>query len=367
MLGSTGLGEILSATKFYIALLLLLLLLAGAGLSSGDWVRLFSFVAWAGLLQFPFALVQRFVFAARKVRSAEWDAVVGSFPGNAEGGGASAGMGVFLVLASVMGLALFRGRQMSKWIVAALFGVSVVTIMLAEVKAVVLLIPIAAALYFRAELMRSPGKVLAASLAASLVMGAVLVVYTKFQYAESAQSLTKSDKPKTPLEAISNQLDADRQSRFTGEPSRLASLRIWWDAVPAERDWQHLMLGYGPGATQFSRLGGPGVLFPKYPFRLDQTSLTLLLWEAGVAGLLAVVALISGAAHTAARLSRQATIPEVHRHLLHGVSVCLWLYLLTLPYKSFLFVTAPSQVLFAAMVVYATFWRLSARPPRRLP
>jgi hypothetical protein len=357
------LGELLNAPRYYLVGVPLILLLAKGALDEQGFERMFRFLLYVGLAQLPVALVQYFVFAARKVKSAEWDAVIGTFPGNAEGGGASAGMGVFLLTAFVIALCLWRRDQLKTRMVVAVTGACILTVAIAEVKAVVLLIPVAAGLVYFGEVRRHPWQSLLAVLLSVVLMGALLTVYSKLHYADQANSLNASNAPRSPLEAIKNQFDPEREGKWTNTMGRVAGFVDWWNQNAGRGDAPHALFGYGASATQANNVG-VGELVPRYRYPLDQTSTGMLLWETGLVGHALLVVALLVAALTANRLSKRQDIPVVHQALLHAAGVALALHVLTLPYKSFVFTTAPNQVLLALLLGYVAFWAGRSAPQR---
>lgn len=355
-------GDWTAFLRLYVLVLPLVVLAAVGGLDERHWKYLWFFYVFASLAQLPVALTQQLVFASRQVRSADWDAVVGTFPGQAEGGGASAAMGVYLVVAVVFALMLARHGQL-RWRWAALVtGCALVTIAVAEVKAVVLLIGLAVLLVFVDQIRRRPGWFVAALVGASLAITGLMAVYTRIHY-EDRVVMGRLDAPRTPLEAIQNQLDPSRASIYTGELSRAAALGHWWDVNVGRGHWRDALLGHGAGATQFSRFN-VGELVGRYRHALNQTSASVLLWEVGLIGFALLGAGLLTLAATAVRLAGRLHDRPLHQALLRAAGLSLLLFTLTLPYKSFIFGTAPSQVLLALLLGYVAhahrLWGTSA-------
>jgi hypothetical protein len=355
VIDSPRLGEIINAPRYYLIGVPLLLLLAGGAFSPDNFERAWRYLVWLGLLQLPVALVQYFIFAKRNIRSAAWDAVVGTFPGNSEGGGASAGMGVFLITAFVVALSLWRrGHLKARYMVAMCVG-AILTVALAEVKAVVLLIPVAAGLLFFKELRRKPWQALLALGLSVVLMFGLLTFYAQVQYADRAAAWSVGTAPRSPLESIKNQFDPDTVGKWTPTMGRMAALVDWWDQNVKAGDVQHALFGYGAAATQANKIG-VGELTSRFRYQLDYTSSVMLLWETGIMGHAFLLIGMLVAAATASRLSKAPGVPDVHQAILHATAVALVIHAITLPYRSFVLVTAPNQILLVLMLGYAAFW-----------
>lgn len=352
---SPRLGEVINSPRYYLIGVPLLLLLAGGAFNPDNFERAWRLIIWLGLLQLPVALIQYFVFAKRNIRSAAWDAVVGTFPGNSEGGGASAGMGVFLITAFVVALSMWRRGHLKTRYMAAMCISAVATVALAEVKAVVLLIPVAAALIFYKELLRKPWQALFALLLSVVLMFGLLTFYTNVQYADRASSWSVTSAPRSPLEAIKNQLDPDNVGKWTPSMGRVAALVDWWEQNVKMGDVHHSLFGYGASATQANKIG-MGELVYKFRYPLDYTTTAMLLWETGIVGHSLLLIGLLVASGTASRLAKSSEVPELHQAILHAVAVALIIHAITLPYRSFVMITAPNQVLLMLLLGYAAFW-----------
>lgn len=360
LINGAGAGVLINATRSYLTIVGPMLLLGLGVLTASSLGTVWRFLAWVAVLQLPVGLIQ---FAFFRVKTtAAWDAVVGTFPGEADGGGASAGMGVFLVTMSVFAVALWRrGLLQLRWVVLA--GLSTTMMLgLAEVKAAVLMIPVAIGLLYARELLRRPWQTLVALLIGLAVTGALLYGYSRVHYASAASSLDARERPMTPIEAIGNQLNPERIT-WNGTPSRMAAFRDWGERVLINGDWQHALFGHGMASTLSTRLGR-GDLVGRYGYALDQTSTGVLLWEVGLVGHGLLALALSLAAWRAHRLWRDPRMPVLHQALMHAASVAIVLQLISLPYKSFAIKTAPSQMLLALLLGFVIFWHreLQRRP-----
>lgn len=348
-------GETFNAFRSYLAYLPLMFLLMMGVWQAGAFANAWKAMLAVGLLQLPVAAYQHFVVAPKSSHSAQLDAVVGTFPGNAEGGGANAAMGVFVVICMIFALALWRRGMFKTWQAIGIVLAGIGTIGLAEVKAVVLLIPLAIGMLFYRELARRPLTVALAFVVGVLLSAGLLYTYNQLHYEERRAELSTTDKPESPIEAIQNQLNPDRETKYTNTPSRAAALKDWWERNVGREDVQHSLFGHGVGSTQATRFG-TGELTKTIFYTLDQTSTAMLLWEVGIVGHLLLVVTLLSAARTASTVSRAAVVPVMHQAFLHATSVTLVLFTITLPYKSFALKTSPSQILLMLLLGYTGFW-----------
>lgn len=348
-------GDWLGYVRYYLVIVPLVYLLARGAFDRVHWRWIWRFYVFSALAQAPVAILQNRVFAARQVRSAEWDAVVGTFPGQAEGGGASAAMGTYLVIAIVFALCLWRARALRGIWVLAVLGAALTTLAFAEVKAVVLLIAIAVLMVFADQFRREPARAVVSVLVAGLLSAGLLSLYNRVHYGNQV-TMGQLTAPRSAMEAIRNQLDPDRESFYTGEMGRVASFVDWWRVNATLPTWPDALIGHGASSTQVSRIN-VGELAPQSRHPLNQTSTGVLLWETGIVGHLLLAAGMLAAAGMAWRLQRSHVDDPEHQALLRAAAVSLVLLAMTLPYKSFLFSTAPSQVLFAMLLGYVAWAR----------
>jgi hypothetical protein len=353
---SPRLSELITAARSYLAYWSVLFAI-GIGLVREQHIQaMWKFLLAMALLQLPVTFYQHFFVSKSSMRIASWDAVVGTFPGNPEGGGASAGMGVFILIMVVWVLAMWRRKMLRGYWVTAIVLSTVVTMALAEIKAVVLLIPVAVAMVFYKEVLQRPLQSFAALLVGAAMVAGLLAGYQALYY-DKGFTLAKNSSD-SPLESIQNQLNPSRVLETENgliQMSRAALMADWWQRNVTKGDFEHALLGYGVGATSTSRLG-PGELVGKYPFAIDMTTTTILLWETGLAGhaLLALALLM--AARSAARSSKDPRVPIAHQAALQAVSIGLILLTATMAYKNFILRTSPSQFLLVFMLGQTLYW-----------
>jgi hypothetical protein len=328
---------------------------------------------WKALLlfatfQFPMAAYQ-YLFVAQKRATGEiqstgappWDAVIGTFPGTDIGGGNSAAMGFFVLSMLLLSVALWREKRLSTGRALTVVMCALGSIALAEVKAIVLLIPVALGLLYRRELARHPAHALAALVGGVLIAGLLLFGYQKIHYE------TRVIDPKAEL---ANATVLDRLARAINPPdyegsgdalNRVGNLARWRDQQAATTDIFRTLFGHGIGTTQYSNLE-VGRLVRRFGPDIGRTSLVILLWETGIVGTLVFACLLGSGAWLSARLARDDRVPDLHRLFLRVGALLLFLLLLTLPYKNYAVRLTGIQLLMILMLGQAFYWWRSTRP-----
>ncbi|MEW5788593.1 MAG: hypothetical protein AB1899_12145 [Pseudomonadota bacterium] len=348
-------SEMLNASRFYLFMWPVMLVIMNGMVKPATVEQLWRALLLIALLQVPFAAYQYFFVALKSSRLSPWDAVVGTFPGNIEGGGQSAAMGMLLLIVMLTAIALWRAKRLrGAWAgLIVLSGIGVLA--LAEVKAVVLMLPVAIALYYRRELMRRPVESLMSMLAAGALVAALFVGYEHFHYEDAAHDLTNPNLPTSTYERIVRAINPESSSEVEHQLGRITHLVYWWDINVAAGDLQHSLFGFGAGATQTSNLG-VGEIARRFPYAMDVSSTTILLWETGLLGHAAFLFLLLSGAWLSGRVARDESIPESHRLFLRVGAIGLFLLAVTLPYKDYALRSMPIQFLLMLMLGQAGYW-----------
>lgn len=342
-----GPAQILFGLRDYVAIMSLMLVI-GAGLLDSRFIeKLWNFLLWMVPLQIPAVIYQRFFVASSRTGASPWDAVVGLFGGDPEGGGGSGIMAMFVIVMSFVALMRLRNKQIGKPFFALVVFSALGCIALAEVKFSFVLIPVAVALIYGRDLLRKPMRVLIAFAAtAVLVVGIISLYQTQFTYSRSGsgnETLTQYIE-----RTFANNLDDRFVNPQTREMGRVAALRLW-ETEHGIDDPVTYLLGHGVGST---KIGGLvlGEAAARYSVRIDRSTATILLWDSGLFGLACFVLLLYFASRMAFRLSHSNALDERERVLMPAMGVAAILLLLELPYQTAV-ANAPQTQLLLAMVV----------------
>jgi hypothetical protein len=280
-------GQLLSAFKSNLPMLGVLGALAWFRWEQDRLEKLWKIAVWVMVLQLPVVIYQHFYIAT--LRRNGFDSVVGTFGGTPLQGGLSSMLVLFVV--AVMGYAVARwNRGLSstgRMLLICTIGMAVV--MLGEVKAAFLWLPLVMFFVLRKRIMRNVLSFAMYGLLASAALGAVYYTYDALYWADSKTKLrTRAEQDR----ADNYFFDVRNVDYRTGEISRGASLAFWW--VDRQANIPHRLLGYGPGASKSAGpLGGGGKVARRHaPLNIDATAAAVLLWDVGLLGAAAYLAML---------------------------------------------------------------------------
>lgn len=321
-------------------------------------LRRFWFGAWRAvpllmIVQLPVALVQH-LFYVKEMYSplgmkVTWDAVVGTFGGNPEGGGASGALALFLCFGAVATATALRagiiGRKLAFFAWLSALGVMA----LAEIKVVIILMPFAILIYKRRQIFRSPLMLLAWSLTSAAFVAGLLLTYSAMYWRSAGQDY------ETPSEILAF-LEHDEGNVYahdvtTGEVSRIGALFLWWRYNVEAGDIAGSLFGHGPASSKISVTFGYGQAARLYPFNLNTSSLSALLWDLGLFGALSFAGMLLAAACAEFRAARSIGGDDVCLQLFfETVAIGALLLLVTLPYNLDAIETPAIQALLAVIL-----------------
>jgi len=342
--------QILVSAKEYFFLWVLLLILS-FGLVRPELIeKIWHWLPWLMVFQIPLILYQRFVIApSRAIRhmGAEWDAVVGAFGGNPEGGGASGAMGMFCVVAMAYTVARWRRGLIGGFPAGVLVLCGFASIALAEVKFAVLLLPLAFAVIYVRQFLKKPIETAFAMMAVLVISFSVLVLY-KTQFSGDGESQTVGEYVTNTFQSRSN--DDDFVNYRTGELGRKAAL-VFWKQQHGVYALDKLLIGHGAGA---SRVGDMvvGEAAKRWPFNIARSSLAILLWETGLIGSLAVIAMLSFAFLGLFRFVSDERLSHEQQSLAAGMSVAVMTVAASLPYNTDFLFAHQTQILLLLSLGY---------------
>lgn len=299
------------------------------------------------LMQVPFVVQQAYTYRF-------WDAVVGTYGGNPEGGGASGLLMLFSIVGILATIHMWQTRRLRTGFAAIILGLNVVVIGLAEVKAFFILFPLALLVQQWRNVRKRPLQVL------GLMGGALLTIYMLINvYEQLYSSQWTSRAERSAAESLTEEFalffDPAGVDILTGEVSRGASLAIWWN--DAQTSALERVIGYGAGASRAVSTVSIGAAALRHaPLQINSTALAQLLWDAGVVGAILFAGAFVGAIRRALQLARAAG-GLIMKSRLQTIAAILSLSVPLLIYDRAIVDMAAAQLLFA--VILGLLLRLS--------
>lgn len=321
-------GQLLSAFKSNLPMLGVLGALVWFRWEQEKLERLWKIAIWIMVLQLPVAIYQHFYVAS--MRRNGFDSVVGTFGGTPLQGGLSSMLVLFTV--AVMGYAVARWNRgltsTARMLLICLIGMAV--IMLGEVKAAFLWLPLVMFFVLRKRIMRNVLTFAMYGLLASAALGAVYYTYDALYWSDSASKV----RTRAQQERADNYFfDVRNVDYRTGEISRGASLAFWW--ADRQANIPHRLLGYGPGASKSAGpLGGGGKVARRHaPLNIDATAAAVLLWDVGILGAAGYLAMLLAGVRTGWRTLKQGEASQEQLAIVDVSTAVMIIYVTMLIYN----------------------------------
>ncbi len=322
--------------KHYLLPLTMTALIFFGKFTPNFWLAVWRWIPNLLIIQLPVAMYQYFFVATGRSNvsalAISWDAIVGTFGGNPDGGGASGALAFFLCFGIVATLALRREKLISAercWLAVAS---SLLVIILAEVKVVIIFLPIAFLAYERRKVLRSLPTAIGWIIGTTLFVPGLLLLYSVIHWGDSGLHLNSIG------DVFDYTFKAEKDTNFynplTRELSRSAAIYIWWKENILSGDFLHAIFGHGPAATKISETIGYGELVKRYPFNLNTSTLSALLWDIGAFGTFALLAALSAVTLSAfTNAQNVADKNPVLRAIYEGCGVGAVLLIVDIPYN----------------------------------
>jgi hypothetical protein len=359
LVNGTSLPSALVGARNYVYIWSIAFVVAAGSLTPAQLRTTICWLLALVVLQLPFAAQQHFVAFGQ---TGNWDAIVGTFGGNPNGGGGGSGyMVLFLCFGLALAAALWKHGQLRGGVASLVILATTAATMLAETKAFFIFAPVALAVIMLSELRRRPALALSMMAVGGALLAATLVFY-KYAYFDSSATAKRDASLADYFEYT---ISADSKTKDminpeTGEVSRMGAPLIWLHegGVGGPHGW---WVGYGPRASNTSQLLGKGEAAKHFSFNLTTSSLTTLLWDVGVLGLGLFVSVLVAGAVGAWRLSRLDSIPVFHRASLEAMVGVFSVALASLLYNSALIDGCAIQAFMAFAVGYVMYWQKSEK------
>lgn len=346
-------GEILNASRHYFFMWPLMFIFAFGFIQNETLTKLWQALLVIAALQLPMALYQYFYVARKDARMSPWDAVIGTFQGNIDGGGDSPAMAMLLIVAMLLSIALWRENNFKLWKMVWIVFTGVATMLLAEVKAMVMLLPIPIGIYYRNNLVKKPIETMVVMILAILLVAGILSAYKNIHY-ESSGTFKNNAQINSAFDSILNAItpNVGEDSAHVG---RITLLVNWWDSNVVRGEVHTTLFGHGIGSVHSSKLQ-KGKIASRYEYKIAKTTAVILLWETGILGFSVYTLVLLFGIKTSAHSAKAESIPPIHRIFLTVGAISLVMLLITLPYSNFHLFSIPIQFLIMLMLGQALFW-----------
>ncbi|MGL4724408.1 MAG: capsular biosynthesis protein [Scandinavium sp.] len=261
--------------------------------------RLIQLFYWFFYVQFPLVIYQVLVVVPKRVafrgEDEKWDSVVGTFGGNPMGGGNTAAMGMFCLLIMLLKVSEYKHGICSFKSMALHIILAFVLCVVGEVKFVILLSPfLLALLWILPGYVSGVSKVSLRSLLIIAVGMVVLIFAAITILAANYSSAFGGDPTKSAFSVFVDSLGYIFDTNYimpSGELGRFTTIFFWLK----HNDLYGIgsvLFGYGLNATNSGSAVSPGYISTWFNLILDSTSLSMLLWEVGIIGLLLLTTIV---------------------------------------------------------------------------
>lgn len=363
IINGSPLDQVVSSMKNQLPYWAVTFVVASGALSKETLSKYWKALIWISVVQLPFTIHQHFFVAATRTVNADtsFDAVTGTFGGNPEGGGPNIVLVQYVLIAAILAISLMRAKSMSVGRAALIVVVSLASMLLGEVKAILILIPFNVVIVFWDVIRRSFARAIGFAIVMSAFLGVTVYAYNAMYW--SSQSYSSGNFSVDLERNMEYFFDPRDINLKTGEVGRIASMALWssdHSIDPARR-----FIGFGAGAAKHGSAIALGTMARKYyPLWVDATLVSQLLWEVGIIGFVLFTAIIVMACRECSKALRSGLLPP--REQAQGVATlatlgtCLFL----IPYSNGMLYFVSSEWLLAFTVGYAVFLHRTVKKTR---
>lgn len=313
------------------------------------------------LIQLPFVAHQYLVLVPLREGLGDYsviavDIIVGTFGGQMFGGGANAVLTLFMFIVVACLLGMWRHGALSAGKTAVLVPLLLVPVFINEAKVSVIYLPLVIAILFFRDLVQKPLRFFAIGAAGACLFALLMTAMVMFH--PSGELRTWTDLVDLTLAQQTTTItEAERRGEYSSL-TRLTALTFWAEENISSHP-VHLAIGHGPSASRVlgdedgvtlartladTRYGG---------MRLGYTALSALLWDTGLIGTGAVLALFFSAYRLAGRLARHcAPRDPVRAGIFDGLRAGIGIVVISLAHKDFFVYYIPYQILILTILAW---------------
>ncbi|MEJ6006629.1 hypothetical protein WG899_13825 [Paucibacter sp. AS339] len=282
-------GELLAGFKRYYQTFGIFFAMAVLPFALKDCRQIAKLGLLIGVLHFPLSLYQFFIVMPKSGSAGpgKYDAIVGLFEGGAQGGASGV-----LALYLVMMVAIFARMWIRKQIGFGMFLTAMVVfagpLALGETKVVVVVLPFALLVAARGYLTESRSLAMLGFFGLMTVALAVrYIVLNEVNGADFGKALE---------DTLAYNFGSKAYDGGNFGLNRSTVLQFWWEKNGAHAPLE-MFFGHGMGSSYFAENSfAPGHLFFQFPFmNINLTTVSTILWDFGIVGILMFVFLLVAA------------------------------------------------------------------------
>lgn len=279
-----SIGELFGGFKRYFQAFGLMLALVTLVISRNEfnnWLKLLLAIA---LLQLPFALFERLILVplrgGLRVGAEVTDIVAGTMGANLKGGSPNSIMVIFIIIAFVFVFSRWKVGLIQTSRMLLLSVILLFPLLLGETKVVIVLLPLMGLVLLRKDLVQNPAKYLPVLL--GLLVLTTLLAYV-YVYIMLDSNFT---------EAVLGTLSYNVNDVGYGGNllNRTTVMSFWW-GLHGWHDPISFLFGHGLGSSYGSALDGGHVAKMYIDYGIGLTTISSILWDLGMVGLVLYVSI----------------------------------------------------------------------------
>lgn len=308
------------------------------------------------LIQLPFALQQFFFLGSRRILASAGgiasDGVVGTFSGSSSGGGAGPVLSALLILVISILLFWWRSDRLSSFRTFLMTCICLIPVFLNETKISLILIPVALYLVFSDKVKKSPLQFLSGSIISTLLLAGIFMVYINLP---AGSAYVQGDASSSIEESVAYNFGNKGYGSF--ELNRTTVYGFWAKHHGFFNPIETLV-GHGLGSS--GEGGSVSVRnLATYDYRgkgIGLTTISALLWDVGIIGTFAVVAMFWSAFRLSGKILAKSDANDVIGNgLLMGARVGIAILGLNLIHNNYFTFEFGYQILTMLMFGYVAF------------
>lgn len=283
--------------------------------------RIIAALFWLGLIQLPFVLHQHFFLVPQRMTALNeargmvaQDILVGTFSGSMTGGGAGPAMAVLLLITIILAIAYWRSKHLTLMRLLLVCATCSLPIAIGEHKIALFLFPVGFFLVFEDRIRKNPVRAIGLAGMSAAVLIALFIAFTLLPRTGNSRSMTAD-------EYWQQMWSYNLGDKGYGNAvlNRTTVYPFWASHhQSAGGSVANTLLGYGPSSSKDSRgsLAERSLATERYPgYFIGLTGVSGLLWDVGLLGTIAALAIFLSAFLSVRRLAQRTAPGRRWAHL----------------------------------------------------